>query len=141
MECKVHRLVADVAVVAEAQVLLVRYGDVSRYDGQRGWFLPDDFLTHAEHPEEAAKRIAFEQASIPLAACALGGIESFANGAWHVIFHYRANLDQLPPIQPGDNVATARWFALDALPPRSECAHDGWAIDVLETMGLAGGGR
>jgi len=54
MDCTVHKLVADVAVLADRQVLLVRYQDTRNYDGQRGWFLPDDYLMFVEHPDEAA---------------------------------------------------------------------------------------
>lgn len=61
-DCGVHRLVADVCVLAGERVLLVRYKDVRRYDNQRGWFLPDDYLAHLEHPEDAAMRILQEQA-------------------------------------------------------------------------------
>lgn len=39
MDCTVHKLVADIALVAEDGVLLVRYRDTSGYDGQAGWFL------------------------------------------------------------------------------------------------------
>ncbi len=62
--CPHHKLVADVAVVAGDRVLIVRYKDVSRYDGQKGWFLPDDHLGHGEHPDRAAERILREQVEI-----------------------------------------------------------------------------
>jgi len=39
------KLVADVALVGGDQVLFVRYRDTSRYDGEGGWFLPDDYLS------------------------------------------------------------------------------------------------
>lgn len=55
--CGLHKLVADVALLAEGHVLMVRYRDTSKYDNQSGWFLPDDFLAHLEHPDDAAKRI------------------------------------------------------------------------------------
>lgn len=44
MDREVHKLIADVAVLAGERVLLVKYRDVSAYDGQGGWFLPDDAL-------------------------------------------------------------------------------------------------
>src|SRR5207247_3477140 len=64
--CTVHKLVADIALFSGRRVLLVKYRDVARYDGQRGWFLPDDFLVHEEHPQDAAKRIAREQTGVEL---------------------------------------------------------------------------
>ena len=124
---------ADVAVVADGLVLLVRYEDVSRYDGQRGWFLPDDYLANGEHPDAAARRILREQAALELDP-ALAEIESFANGAWHLIFHYRAAAPAPDAVRPGANVATAEWFPLDALPADAEQAHEGWAGDVLSRV-------
>jgi ADP-ribose pyrophosphatase YjhB (NUDIX family) len=132
--CRVHRLVADVAVVAGESVLLVKYRDVGRYDGQRGWFLPDDFLNHLEHPDAAAARILSEQVGVS-AKVGLDHVESFGDGAWHLIFHYRASLAKPAPIAAGNNVAAAEWFSLDALPPDSEMAHEGWGREVLRAMG------
>ena len=133
-ECAIHKLVADVAIFSHHRVLLAKYRDVARYDGQRGWFLPDDFLVHAEHPEEAAKRIAKEQAGLSIRTVRLAQVESFSNGAWHLIFHYRADFQNAPNTRPGPNLAALQWFDRSKLPPRMECAHDGWAIDVLESM-------
>src|SRR5437762_12225115 len=92
--CTVHKLVADIALFSGRRVLLVKYRDVARYDGQRGWFLPDDFLVHEEHPQDAAKRIAREQTGVELEDARLSHIESFGNGAWHLIFHYRARSEE-----------------------------------------------
>lgn len=136
VDCSVHKLVADVALVSNDRVLLVKYRDTSKYDGQRGWFLPDDFLEHEEHPDDAAGRIADEQAGIVAAEPALGFIESFGNGAWHLIFHYRADVPEPMPIEPAGNVAEAEWFSLDRLPSEEELAHHGWAADVLERLGV-----
>ena len=55
-DCKIHKLVADVLVLAEGKTLLVRYNDLRKYDGQKGWFLPDDYLAFSEHPSDAARR-------------------------------------------------------------------------------------
>jgi ADP-ribose pyrophosphatase YjhB (NUDIX family) len=134
MDCKVHRLVADVALFAEGRVLLVKYRDTSRYDRQAGWFLPDDYLEHEEHPEDAARRIVAEQAGLAIPKVRLDAVESFGNGFWHLVFHYRAQLDKAEPISLTGNVAEAEWFALDSLPEASEVAHEGWALDVLSKM-------
>ena len=90
----------DIAVVADRRVLLVRYEDVSHYDGQRGWFLPDDYLADGEHPDAAARRILREQAGLQLEP-ALAEIESLANGTWHLIFHYRTAAAAPDPVRPG----------------------------------------
>jgi ADP-ribose pyrophosphatase YjhB (NUDIX family) len=113
-------------------VLLVRYADPAKYDGERGWFLPDDFLAEGEHPLRAARRILHEQVGLPELRPALGFIESFANGAWHLIFHHRIALRSRPPFAPSSALAEARWFAFDALPPTEDVAHDGWALEIVE---------
>ncbi len=64
MECSVHSLIVDVALLAGDQILLVKYKDINRYDHQPGWFLPDDHLGHGEHPDRAAERILREQVEI-----------------------------------------------------------------------------
>jgi ADP-ribose pyrophosphatase YjhB (NUDIX family) len=134
VECTLHRLVADVALFAEGKVLLVKYRDVGAYDGQRGWFLPDDFLQPFEHPHDAAKRIVADQAGVPDADLGLANIESFGNDWWHLVFHYRADLPAIPGIDEGENVAEAHWFDLDHLPDSGEMAHHGWATETIEAM-------
>ena len=128
MNCK---LVADVAVVAADEVLLVRYRDTSRYDGEAGWFLPDDYLVRLEHPDDAARRILHEQTGIDSAEVRLAEIESFNGEAWHLVFHYVAGVEE-PVIVPTEgNIAAAEWFPIDSLPHTAELAHHGWARDVL----------
>ncbi len=126
-----HKLVADVAPIARGKVVLVRYRDTRKYDGQAGWFLPDDYLEHGEHPEEAAKRILREQVGLPARGLRLSHIESFGNGAWHLVFHYAADVAGTSPLIAGPNVADSEWFPFDALPSKDEVAHGGWAHDVL----------
>jgi ADP-ribose pyrophosphatase YjhB (NUDIX family) len=134
MECTVHKLIADVAVFAERHVLLVRYRDTGRYDGQEGWFLPDDFLEHVEHPSDASRRILDEQVGVSDPGAALSHIESFGNGTWHITFHFRIDLHERPPLRLSENVRDAEWFALDALPAASTVAHHGWALETLAEM-------
>lgn len=131
MECRVHKLVADVAALSEGSVLLVKYRDTSRYDGQKGWFLPDDFLDHEEHPDDAGRRILRDQVGLADVLTDLHHVESFGNGVWHLIFHYAAQLSGRPELRPAENVAAAAWFAVDALPDAAEVAHHGWANDVV----------
>jgi ADP-ribose pyrophosphatase YjhB (NUDIX family) len=131
-ECRIHRLVADVALLARDRVLFVKYRDVAKYDGQRGWFVPDDFLSHGEHPEHTAKRIARDQVGIELSDARLSSIESFGNGAWHLVFHYVTWLEEVPAITPGANVEAHEWFRFDDLPPSSDTAHDGWTLEIVE---------
>lgn len=132
MECRVHKLLADVVVVADDSVLLVRYRGMP--DHQRGWFLPDDQLQYLEHPDDAAARILKEQLGIQEGKPELALVESFKgnDGSWHLVFHFRLRLSRRPDVRASEDVDEARWFELSALPPRSEVAHHGWALDVLE---------
>lgn len=135
MECAVHKLVADVALLARGEVLLVKYKDTTKYDYQKGWFLPDDYLQHLEHPDAAARRIVQEQTGLAPPDVRLVFIESFSgHGAWHLVFHYQARLDEVLSPKAFENVAAAKWFPLNALPDASEVAHDGWALDVLDKI-------
>ena len=134
MVCKEHKLIADIALTSAGQVLLVKYIDTARYDGQAGWFLPDDYMREPEHPDAAAMRIMYEQVGVKTKKVELAFIESFAHEAWHLIFHYRTELVKKPNLRMGANVAEAKWFPLDKLPPRDECAHHGWAHEVLEKV-------
>jgi len=136
-KCGVHKLVADVTVLSVGKVLLVKYKDPANVDGQRGWFLPDDYLHFEEHPSEAARRILRKQAGIIADVETLSHIESFTGGparAWHLIFHHKVELPRAEAIRPGSNVAEARWFPVDKMPPRKDVGHGGWAIDVLREV-------
>ena len=128
------KLVADVFLRASGRVLLVRYAHPEKYDGQAGWFLPDDFVQHGEHPADAASRILRDQVGISDTAPSLDHIESMDGDDWHLIFHFRAVRERADPPRTSMDVAEARWFPLDDLPPADEVAHDGWAIDLIEAM-------
>ncbi len=133
--CRVHKLVADVSLITHGKVLLARYQDVTGYDGEKGWFLPDDFLRHAEHPEDAAKRILQDQAGVAPTALRLSHIESFeGHGYWHLIFHYVASAAAPPVPTPGKNVQALEWFPIDKLPAAEQVAHGGWALETLQEI-------
>lgn len=132
--CRIHKIVADVAPLSGGEVLLVKYADVRRYDNQRGWFLPDDYLNFGEHPLDAARRILREQVGIDASDLRLSHVESFGNGAWHLIFHFTVELETASPPFRGSNVEEAQWFPLAALPEPGNVAHGGWAIDVLREI-------
>src|SRR5208337_218433 len=134
--CGLHTLVADVALMTGGKVLLARYSDVNKYDHQQGWFLPDDALNLFEHPETAAERILKEQLNVSVPKLFLGFIESFKgdSGAWHLAFHYKAELQEPPAINPSKDVKAAEWFPLNQLPHREEVAHHGWALSILRDM-------
>ncbi len=135
--CNIHKLVADVCVQAEDRILFVRYNDVEKYDWQKGWFLPDDYLKLPEHPQEAAKRILVEQVGVAIEKPNLNHIESFGGkegDAWHLIFHHQVQLDRLPTIIPSKNIKSFEWFGLGNLPKPETVAHHGWALDVISEI-------
>jgi ADP-ribose pyrophosphatase YjhB (NUDIX family) len=138
MECN-HSLICDLAPVAEGRVLLVRYADPEQHDGEAGWFLPDDALRNLEHPTRAAQRIARDQLGLDLKSVELEHVESFRgnDGSWHLCFHHVAELPSGAEVHPAPDVAEARWFDLDRLPPRPEVAHRGWALSVLRKVKLS----
>jgi ADP-ribose pyrophosphatase YjhB (NUDIX family) len=142
MECQ-HSLISDVAVFSGDRVLLLRYRDMEKYDGETGWFLPDDVLCHLEHPTRAAKRIAREHVGLELEDVRLDHIESFKgnDGSWHMSFHHAAEVETEPDLQPASDVVSAQWFQLGALPPRSEVAHHGWALTVLRKLAASRSGE
>lgn len=133
-ECNAHRLVADVTLLVAGKVLLVRYADASAYDGQRGWFVPDDLLRHEEHPEAAAKRILKDQLGCDRLPMRLDHVESFGGSRWHLVFHFRSEPGLPPTVVPGKNVAVAEWFSLDGLPPMEDTAHEGWTLDIVRRV-------
>src|SRR3989440_12295808 len=135
-ECRTHTLVADVALFAEGQVLLVRYRDTAKYDNESGWFLPDDELEYLEHPERAGTRILKEQLGLLALKPRLDHIESFKgnSGAWHMSFHNKLDLERMPRLKASKAVAEAQGFGRRKLPVRDQVAQHGWALHVLETM-------
>ena len=136
-ESNAPKLVTDVLVLAEGQALLVRYQDLRRYDGQQGWFLPNDYVAYGEHPSDAAKRILLEQVGLKLEQVPLSYIASFGTedgGRWQLVFHHKLELDKIPKITALFNVRTFQWFPLNALPEAKSVAHEGWALDIIEEM-------
>lgn len=130
--CKNHTLVSHVAVLHGNSALLVKYRDSDQYDGQTGWFLPNDSLRHVEHPEQGAKRVLKEQLGLEKVSLELVQIESFIgdNGSWHLIFDFKTNQPDTA-ISLGKDIAQAKWVDMDKLPPNEEFAHGGWARGVL----------
>ncbi len=132
MSCKEHTLVVHVAVLHHSSALLVKYAATSQYDDQPGWFLPNDELRHAEHPEAGAKRVLKTQVGIENVTLKLVDVESFIGDAktWHLSFDYLAFPTSMNVVK-GEGVAEAKWFEIDKLPNMEEFAHKGWGRAVL----------
>lgn len=127
------KLVADTALFFDNKVLLVKYKNTNKYDHQKGWFLPDDYIAETEHPDDTAARIIKEQIGLENTTSRIDHFESFIgkDKTWHLIFHYKLFLNSEPQIKSSDDVEIFEWFTTDSLPPDSELAHNGWARYVI----------
>lgn len=131
-----YKIIADIALFSEGSVLLVQYKDKNKYDHQSGWFLPDDLLQDFEHPEDAAVRILHEQLKISNVNPKLDHIESFKgrDSSWHLVFHFKAEVIEVPDIIELEDIKNFDWFDLTELPEKKEVAHHGWALNTLKII-------
>jgi len=134
MEQKI-KLVADVTIIADDKTVLVKYKNSDNYNGQQGWFIPDDLINTGEHPDDAAIRILKEQLGIETESVKIDHIESFTgmDKSWHVIFHY-VYTGEDTDVKTGENVAELSWFDVKGLPDDKEISHHGWAKWTLQTI-------
>ncbi len=132
LDCNLHTLVSHAAVLHHTSALLIKYKDAEAFDGQTGWFLPNDGLRPVEHPEVGVKRILKDQVGIQNATLKLVEIESFIgdNKSWHLIFDYLA-FPSSKDVVKGNGVAEAKWFEIEKLPSPQEFAHHGWGRGLL----------
>ena len=130
------KLVADTALFYNNKVLLVKYKDTSKYDHQKGWFLPDDYIAEVEHPDDTATRILKEQVGLDNNNSNIDHFESFTGNdkTWHLVFHYRLFLDKEPVLTPSADIDKYEWFKVNSLPADSELAHHGWARFVIQEI-------
>jgi len=137
MEQKI-KLVADVTVLFNNKTVLVKYKNTDNYNGQTGWFIPDDLVSFGEDPDEAAARILKEQLGIENAEVNIDNIESFTgqDKSWHIIFHYLCVTEPEPEpvISMGENVSEMKIFNVNELPDDKEISHHGWAKYTLDAI-------
>ena len=130
------KLVADITILSDGKVLLVKYTDTNKYDHQSGWFIPDDLVAYGEHPEDAVMRMAKEQLALEDLKPELAFIESFTGNdkSWHLVFHYKAKIGDISLINSSADVLESEWFGKDSLPDAKEVAHHGWALYTLDEI-------
>jgi ADP-ribose pyrophosphatase YjhB (NUDIX family) len=130
------KLVVDVALVHGGRVLLTRYANPERFDGQSGLFLPNDLLLDREDPDDAVRRVLRDQLGVDDGTIQLAFAESFTgmDRTWHLALHFRAAFDEEPLIRQAWHLAEPQWFALNGLPPRGDVAHGGWALKTLARL-------
>lgn len=132
------KLITDITILSGGKTLLVKYKDGNKYDHQTGWFLPDDMLLNLEDPDNSAKRILSEQLGISNCEVKISFVESFQGNdkSWHIVFHYKTDLENTAEIKPSGDIESCEWFDLSNLPDKKEVAHHGWALYTLqETSG------
>lgn len=129
------KLVADVTIISNDKTVLVKYKNCDNYNGQQGWFIPDDLIKTGEHPDDAAIRILKEQLGIVTESIKIDHIESFTgmDKSWHVIFHY-VYTGEIADVKAGENVTELNRFDVNNLPDEKEISHHGWAKWTLQTI-------
>jgi ADP-ribose pyrophosphatase YjhB (NUDIX family) len=128
------KLVADVAVFSKGKTLLAKYANAENYNGQTGWFIPDDLIAFGEALEDAAKRILKEQLGIENTEVQFCFHESFIgmDKSWHLVFHFKAEVEN-DSVKQSSDIET-QWFAINSLPDKKDVSHHGWALYMLETI-------
>ncbi|MCY7360785.1 MAG: NUDIX hydrolase [Ignavibacteria bacterium] len=131
-----YKLIADVSLFTKKNILLIKYNDANKYDHQSGWFLPDDLLLDFEHPEDAAVRILKEQLNLSEIIPVLNHVESFKgnDSSWHLVFHYKAELSDIPEINFSEDIISIQWFETNKLPEKNDVAHHGWALYTIDEI-------
>ncbi len=132
-DCK---LIVDITLLKDDEMLLVRYKNKNKYDHQSGWFLPDDLLQELEHPDDAAKRIIFEQLGISLNEVKISFVESFIGNdkSWHIVLHYVTEIKGDVSAVPTIEIQEYKWFNIKDLPEKKDIAHQGWAKYTIEEI-------
>lgn len=121
--CDLHALIADVVVLADSAVLLVRPHDPP---DRPGWRLPGEPLRHGEHPQACAARVLQDQLGLAPDWLELAEVESLPGEPWHLFFHYKCEAAQAPA--PGPAIAEARFFQIEHLP---DTARGPWEREVI----------
>ena len=131
------KLIADVTLLYNGKVLLVKYKDSNKYDHQKGWFLPDDLIKENEKAEDSAFRILKEQLVIKeIIPLFLNHTESFRgnDNTRHEVSHFLSNLNVMPEINSTNDISEVKWFGINELPDKKEIAHHGWAKFTVDKV-------
>jgi ADP-ribose pyrophosphatase YjhB (NUDIX family) len=104
----------DVVVCDDSAVLLVR--PTAPQEGLAEWRLPGAALQYGEAPDAAARRVLHDTVALDPEIVQLADVESTMRaGVWTLTFHFRCDPDRPP--QPGEQIAEARFFQVEHLPP------------------------
>lgn len=130
------KLITDITLLSGGKTLLVKYINSNKYDHQKGWFLPDDEIMEFEDPDDSAKRILKEQLGLENINPVISFVESFQGNdkSWHIIFHYKTEIEGTPELKPSEDIESCKWFDLNILPDKKEVAHHGWAVYTIQRI-------
>src|SRR6266849_398837 len=104
----------DVVVCDDSAVLLVRAP--APQEGTPEWRLPEAAMQYGEAPDAAARGVLHDHLGLDPEHIHLADVEStMREGVWTLIFHFRCDADRPP--QPGPEIAEARFFQVEHLPP------------------------
>lgn len=111
----------DVVVCDDSAVLLVQ--PTVSTPGPEVWRLPGDEVRFGEAPEASSRRVLKEQLELEPEWVQLAEIESTVQDRrWTLAFHFRCDADRPP--RPTSQVAQARFFQVEHLPPIAHGSHD-----------------
>jgi len=107
-------------------LLIVKY-KVAPNPLKTGWWLPAPEINYGEDPADEMANLVSELGLNSLHQ-SLVGVDSFvANGAWHIAFKYRVEVEGEVL---HENIVESRWVTADSLPAAEDFAHGNWEVDL-----------
>jgi ADP-ribose pyrophosphatase YjhB (NUDIX family) len=130
--CGVHQLIADVTLMCENNILMMRTRSGVVSEDHDGWYLPDDYVGDLEHPDSAARRILEEQTNVSVDSVRLSHFDSFVagDGTWNLAFHYTAHVEAVEDVGTDDSLEF-HWFNMADMPEPSEVSNFGRPLAVI----------
>jgi hypothetical protein len=131
------KMIVNLAVLTDSETLFVKYANLP--DHQKGWFVPHRTLMRNEDPKAICKQIASEQLGLSWSQdmkLELHQIQSFVgnDGTWHLSYDHSLHVKDASALKKAANISSAEWFPLSHPPARSEVAHHGWALDIVQAI-------
>jgi len=119
------KLIMYVSIVCGQRILLVEYVTPPNPD-KKGWWIPAPEISFGEDPAARAATV-LADLGFADALAELCDIESFTvGGAWHVIFHYRAEVASDAKPVPGAGIRRWQWVSAEDMPDAPAFAHGKW---------------
>lgn len=111
----------DVVVRDDSAVLLIR--PAAPRGETADWRLPGTAMQYGEAPDATARRVLHDHVGLDPEDIQLASVEStMRDGVWTLIFHFRCDADRPP--RAGPEIAEARFFQVEHLPPTAHGTHE-----------------